>query len=218
VKIFGFADFHGNIESARRASHLVSLERPGLVVVAGDLANRDMRLAEQILEELSKSVQKVFFVPGNMDEPSLANWRDTERIVCLHSKAIAHDQVLFVGLGGSVTSLFRTPFEFVEAEASQVLAQVAQPRPSQDVVLVSHCPPKGTKLDLAGGTRHVGSEAVRSFIEERKPMLVICGHIHEARGVDWVGQVPVVNVGAAAHGGYASISLDRPVKIELQEF
>jgi len=217
VKILGFADFHGNIESARRASYLVSLELPALVVVAGDLANRDARLAEQILEELSKSAQKVFFVPGNMDEPSLANWRDTERIVCLHSRAMVHDGALFVGLGGSVMSLFKTPFEFTEAEASQALAEAIRVRSSKDVVLVSHCPPKNTRLDLAGGTRHVGSEAVRRFIEERKPMLVICGHIHEAQAVDSVGQVPVVNVGPAAHGRYAWISLDRPVRIELRK-
>jgi len=218
VKILGFADFHGNIESVRLASDLVSFERPSLVVVAGDLANRNIRLAEEALEELSKSVQKVLFVPGNMDDPALANWRDTERIVCIHAKRTGHDGILFVGLGGSVTSPFRAPFEFGEAEASRALAQAVQTSSSQNMVLVSHCPPKNTKLDLAGGTRHVGSEAVLKFIEEKRPLLVICGHIHEAQGIDSVGQVPVVNVGSAAHGHYASISLDRPVKIELRQF
>ncbi len=218
VKILGFADFHGNIESVRRASDLVSFERPSLVVVAGDLANWGMRLAEDALEELSKSVQKVLFVPGNMDDPALANWRDTERIVCLHAKRIVHDGILFIGLGGAVRSPFRAPFEFQEDEASRALAQAVQTSSTQNMVLVSHCPPKNTKLDLAGGTRHVGSEAVRRFIEERKPLLVVCGHIHEAQGVDSVGRVPVVNVGSAAHGHYASISLDRPVKIELRKF
>lgn len=218
MKIFGFADFHGNIESMKRASDLVSFKRPSLVVVAGDLANWDTRLAEHALEELSKSGQKVLFVPGNMDDPALANWRDTERVVCLHAKTIVQNGTLFVGLGGAVTSPFRAPFEFGEAEASRALAQAVQTSSSQNMVLVSHCPPKNTKLDLAGGTRHVGSEAVRRFIEEKKPLLVICGHIHEAQGVDSVGKVPVVNVGSAAHGHYASISLDRPVKIELRKF
>lgn len=218
VKIFGFADFHGNIESVKRASRLLAFERPSLVVVAGDLANWDMRPAEDALEELSKSVERVLFVPGNMDDPALTDWRDTDRIICIHAKRTAYNGIWFVGLGGSVTSPFRTPFEFGEAEASRALAQAVQTSSSQNMVLVTHCPPKNTKLDLAGGTRHVGSEAVRRFIEERKPMLVICGHIHEAQGVDSVGQVPVVNVGSAAHGHYASISLDRPVRIELRMF
>jgi len=218
VKIFGFADFHGNTESVKRASDLISVEQPSLVVIAGDLANRNMRLAKHALEDLSKSVQKVLFVPGNMDDPALANWRDTERIVCIHAKRAVHDGTVFVGLGGAVRSPFMTPFEFGEAEASRELAQAVQSSFCQNVVLVSHCPPKNTKLDLAGGIRHVGSEAVRRFIEERKPLLVICGHIHEAQGVDSIEQVPVVNVGPAAHGHYASISLDRPVKIELREF
>jgi len=218
VRIFGFSDFHGNMESAKRASHLISLGRPDLVVIAGDLANRNRGLSERILEELSKSARKVFFVPGNMDEPSLVNWRDTENVSCIHSKAVAHNGILFVGLGGSVISLFNTPFEFTESDASRVLTQYANLSRSERLVLVSHCPPKDTKLDLAGGMRHVGSGAVRSFIEERKPMFAICGHIHEARGVDWVGEVPVVNVGPAAHGRYARIHSDGPVKIGLQEF
>jgi len=218
VKILGFADFHGNIDSARRASYLVSLEHPSLVVVAGDLAKQDIQVAEYILKELSKSAPKVLFVPGNMDEPALADWRDTERIVCLHAKGIVHNAAFFGGLGGAVISPFKTPFEFDEAEASRVLAQVIRTSSSSITVLVSHCPPKNTKLDLAAGTRHVGSEAVRRFIEERKPALVICGHIHEARGVDLIGRVPIVNVGPAAHGHYASISLDKSAGIELREF
>ncbi len=218
MNIFGFADFHGDIESAKRASHLVSLERPSLVVVAGDLANRDIQLARHILEELSRSAQRVFFVPGNMDDPGLATWKDTERIVCLHAKAVPHNLITFVGLGGSVISPFKTPFEFGEAEAGRALAEATQTSSSQNLVLVSHCPPKNTKLDLAGGTRHVGSEAVRRFIDERKPMLVICGHIHEAQGVDSIGHVPVVNVGPARHGNYASIFLNQEARIELRRF
>jgi len=218
VNILGFADFHGDIGSAKRASHLVSLEHPSLVVVAGDLANRDVQLARQILEELSTSARKVFFVPGNLDDPTLANWKDTERIACLHAKAVTHNLITFVGLGGSVISPFKTPLEFGEAEASRALAEATQTSSSQNMVLVSHCPPKNTKLDLAGGTRHVGSEAVRRFIDERKPVLVICGHIHEAQGVDSIEGVPVVNVGPARHGHYASILLNQEAKIELRKF
>jgi len=218
VRILGFADFHGNVNSARRASAHISRENPSLVVVAGDLANRSAPLAEHILRELSQSVSKVFFVPGNMDEPILANWKEAEHIICLHGKRVLHNSVMFLGLGGAVRSPFKTPFEFDEAEAGKVLSLALQDSPCNSTVLISHCPPKDTKLDLTAKGSHVGSKSVRTFIEQRRPALVVCGHVHEAQGVDYVETVPIVNTGPAAHGNYASISLNDSVDIEFHKF
>ncbi len=217
MKILGFSDFHNRIGSVRHASRIVSIEHPDVVVIAGDLANMDMKGAKYILEELSRASSKVLFVPGNMDDPALANWRDDDRVICLHGKRILQSGVWFIGLGGAVASHFRTPFEFDEVEASRLLARATQPD-LEPLVLVSHCPPRDTELDLAFGRWHVGSKAVRSFIEENSPSLVICGHIHEARGMGQVGTTTIVNVGVAAHGDYASISFSDPLKIELQKF
>jgi hypothetical protein len=218
LRILGFADFHGRMDSVKQASRLVSVKRPEVVVVAGDLANRDVQKAESILEELSKFASKVLFVPGNMDEQALANRKDNGRVVCLHGKGIAHDGAWFMGLGGAAASPFRAPFELDEAEADRILAGTVGASSSQFSVLVSHCPPKDTKVDLAAGRWHVGSEAVRRFIEKNRPTLVVCGHIHEAQGIDAIGKTSIVNVGPAAHGQYASISLLKPVKIELERF
>ena len=52
------------------------------------------------------------------------------------------------------------------------------------------------------GDVHVGSTAVREFLEEAQPDICLCGHIHEARAVDRVGRTVVVNPGALAQGGY----------------
>jgi len=200
-----------------RASHLVMDENPDVVVVAGDLANRDLQAAEHIVRELSKMAPRVFFVPGNMDNPVLADWTGTDRITCLHGKKVIHDGVSFIGLGGAVTGPCWDPFEYDEAEAGRILGNAIGSGSPYPLVLVSHCPPKGTKLDLAFGHWHVGSKVVREFIEEREPVLVICGHIHEAQGIDEIGRTLIVNVGAVAHGHYASISLEKQVKIELRK-
>lgn len=191
-------------------------EHPDAVVVAGDLANRDARTAKQIVRILSKAAARVFFVPGNMDNPILVDWNGTDRITCLHGKKIVYGEVCFVGLGGAIAGAFGAPLEFSEAEARRTLAQAIGPSFSHPVTLVSHCPPKDTAVDMAFGGRHVGSEAVREFIEEKEPVLVVCGHIHEAQGIDKIGKTLVVNVGAAAHGHYASISVEEQVKIELR--
>ena len=52
---------------------------------------------------------------------------------------------------------------------------------------------------------HVGSTAVREFIEEAQPDICLCGHIHESRAVDRIGRTVVVNPGALAGGGYVLV-------------
>ncbi|MDI6737808.1 MAG: metallophosphoesterase [Nanoarchaeota archaeon] len=48
---------------------------------------------------------------------------------------------------------------------------------------VMHTPPYGTNLDLVGWKGHIGSMAVRQFIEEKQPFLTLHGHIHETVAV-----------------------------------
>jgi Icc-related predicted phosphoesterase len=52
-------------------------------------------------------------------------------------------------------------------------------------VLVSHSPPKGL-CDRTRAGQKVGCEELRSAVGKIKPQLVVCGHIHEARGVEKV--------------------------------
>ena len=62
--------------------------------------------------------------------------------------------------------------------------------------------------------KHVGSTAVRTFIEKNKPDVVVCGHIHEARGTDILGSTLMINCGSAAQGNYAMIDIGNTVEME----
>ena len=46
-------------------------------------------------------------------------------------------------------------------------------------ILVSHAPPHNTLCDLNRENKHVGSRALRQFVEARQPYMTISGHIHE---------------------------------------
>lgn len=46
--------------------------------------------------------------------------------------------------------------------------------------VVAHCPPFETPLDKMYGPRHIGSRAMRRFIDERRPQMTLHGHIHES--------------------------------------
>lgn len=67
------------------------------------------------------------------------------------------------------------------------------------VVLVTHSPPRDTNCDQIGAGQHVGSRAIRAFVEHRQPRIVLSGHIHESPRIasfrDRIGGTEVVNPG-----------------------
>ena len=46
-------------------------------------------------------------------------------------------------------------------------------------IYVFHAPPYGTHLDTLYSGRHVGSRAIRAFVQQQQPHLVLSGHIHK---------------------------------------
>ena len=84
-------------------------------------------------------------------------------------------------------------------------------------VLMTHQPAWGTKVDTVGEDQHTGSIAIRDFIEKNKPLLAISGHIHEAAGVDSIGDTVVINPGPLRLGRYAYIQIEgRTVSAEIR--
>jgi uncharacterized protein len=83
------------------------------------------------------------------------------------------------------------------AEALGALAGLAPPA---ETIFVLHSPPRDTRCDMIGAGVHVGSRAIRAFIERHQPPLVLSGHIHESPRVssawrDGIGRTVVVNPG-----------------------
>jgi Icc-related predicted phosphoesterase len=69
-----------------------------------------------------------------------------------------------------------------------------------ETLWMCHSPPRDTLCDMIYARHHVGSRALRSFIERHQPPLVLSGHIHESPRVssayrDRVGRTVVVNPG-----------------------
>ena len=89
----------------------------------------------------------------------------------------------------------------VEAELA-ALARLSDPART---VYVTHAPPARTRLDVMRGGVHIGSEAVRRFIERHAPPLTLHGHIHESPHLtgaieDRLGRTVSVNAGASLSG------------------
>lgn len=100
------------------------------------------------------------------------------------------------------------PEDRLRAEIDKVAADVQD---FSNLVAVLHVPPFGSGLDdapeldeqlgmrMGAGGVHmvpVGSTAVRSFIEDRQPLIALHGHIHEGRGDVQIGRTLCVNPGS----------------------
>ena len=94
------------------------------------------------------------------------------------------------------------------------LAALTQAEPLDRAILLFHAPPYQTKLDRAGldGQMvdfapldvHVGSIAIRRFIETRQPYLTLHGHIHESADHtgSWQDRIGRTRCFSAAHADF----------------
>ncbi len=174
------------------------------VLVTGDLTiTGGVRQAESVMKALAAPGLPVLAQIGNMDRPEVDAWL-SEKGCNLHTRVreIAPGIAAF-GVGASTFTPFGTPSEFPESSfAAWLEAAWRTARAFPHTILVSHNPPKDTACDVIPGDVHVGSSAVREFLEENQPDMCLCGHIHEARAIDRIGRTVIATPGALAQGGY----------------
>lgn len=205
------SDIHNDIENMLQ--FLSNAEPLGfdVVVCPGDFTDIAPRGFSQkeigmlIIEELKSLKKPVVAVPGNWDDSLIEIFEKDD--ISVHGRGKIIDGVGFYGFGGAKTP-FGTSYEPSESETRVGLDNAfASVKDAELKVQVTHRPPINTKLDLISSGAHVGSRVVRSFIEERGPQAAICGHIHEARGVDIIGNTKVVNAGRFPEGYCGIIDL-----------
>lgn len=130
----------------------------------------------------------------------------------MHLSTVRLGEFLVAGFGGSNITPFDTNLEFEDGEAERLLSIL----PSDLDILVSHSPPYATKCDRTTVGAHAGSKPVRGFVERHRPRIVLCGHIHEARGVDRMSSTFIANPGALAQGFYAILEISSKTTIQLR--
>ncbi len=200
------ADIHG--DTGRLVEMVDDLAAADLVLLVGDITDfgREAAIA-RVVDAVRCHNERILAVPGNCDYPEVEAYLTNEGIN-LHATHVLVEGIAFGGLGGSLPCPGKTPSEYSDEELGVLLESAAASLdPGLPVVLVSHEPPQGTDVDVAYTGDHVGSTAVRRFIEERRPKVCLTGHIHEARGVDMLGSTMVVNPGPLSGGGYGYVKI-----------
>ena len=202
----GMGDIHDDISLLRQ---IPDLDSASGIVVSGDLTIKGGVAAAKRVIEAIRGVNPVILAQiGNMDKAEVDGYLAGEGINIHATGRVTAQGVGFFGCGWSTPTPFGTPSEAGEDRIGAWLeAAYETVAHCPHLVLVSHTPPLGTATDRVGAGTHVGSRAVRDFIERVQPDVCLTGHIHESTAVDSLGRTVVVNPGALAAGGYARIEL-----------
>ena len=192
MRLLAFSDLHRDLDAA---ASLVERSRDADVVIgAGDFASVHEGLEETIAALVAIETPTILIPGNNETEDALraaaSGWTAA---TVLHGETAEIDGVTFFGLGAGIpTTPWDWSFDLTEEEAAERLAGC--PR---DAVLVVHSPPSG-HCDSSSRGDHLGSTAILAAIEDKRPPLAVCGHIHESWGErSSVGPTAIANLGPA---------------------
>jgi len=214
MNILVVSDIHNDVENI--LSYMDKLESIDfdVVVAPGDFTDVILPkgftrtdIGKLIIEELRGFGKPVLALPGNMDKDILHLLEEEK--TSLHGNGKIIKDVGFYGFGGAKTP-FNSSFEPDENEIRSGLQKAFEKvENAKFKVQVTHNPPARTKLDLLYTGAHVGSEAVRKFIEDKQPDVAISAHIHEARGTDELGKTKLINSGRFPEGHCGLVSVEK---------
>ena len=191
TRILVVGDTHGAREAIETlVSEVSDIPWDGVLMV-GDFT-RSSRHKEPALSDVEQELHfaldcldtlgaPVLWVPGNHDPKELEGPGTLDR----RSGRIG-DLSCF-GIGGAGPARFGFPYEWDEHEIAEIEVQ-------DHDILLSHTPPRGARDRVIWG-RRVGSRSIRELALSHF-RVTVCGHIHEAAGVQRLNHRLVLNAGA----------------------
>ncbi len=190
MKILALSDVHGDRLFIQEMAEKGVKEKVDLVLLAGDLVALDGN-AEGLIGPFKEKGLEVAIIPGNHEGLAEVNFLSEKYgIKNLHGYVIKAGDIGIFGCGYADVGIHQlSERQFFETlkKAHDLLKDVKKK------LMVTHVQPSNSLMGLG---IFPGSEGIRKAIEEFKPDLHLCGHIHETHGIEEViGSTRVINVG-----------------------
>jgi len=206
MKILVLSDIHGSNTGLMTTLELCQRHQPDLVVICGDITQfGPHEWAEKYLKRIPIQAAAL---PGNCDPIDLDRTIEESGAINLHRRSEMISGIPFIGAGGADYTPFNTIFEF----GDDTFADWLNPILRENAVLVTHAPAYGI-LDTIHSGKHKGSRGLRTIVDRWKPILMLSGHLHDARGVIEHKGTVFVNPGPAKDGYGALVELTTPEEL-----
>ena len=214
MKILLLSDLHANNSVLEKMDSVFA--EADAVIFAGDFAECfKPETGKDALHALCAKHDTIFAVLGNCDQPEFIEELEDQDI-CVEKTLVFHEGLAVAGSGGGTYFTGKTANERQEDEILSdfniVLNSVKETGDAslwKNLILISHNPPKDTKCDAVNESLHAGSQLFTDFIKENQPLAVVCGHIHEGKAIDKIGESLIVNPGPLQEGNYAWLELKK---------
>lgn len=191
MKILAFVDLHSDLNYLNKIIEKAREKNPDFLVCAGDISEFGQNI-ENIFKELEKLNIPMLIIPGNHESEAAINklCKKYRFAIDIHNGCYEINEYCFFGYGEGG---FNDEDPYFEKIAQRFKESIKE---NKKIILVSHAPVYGTKVDYISTLGHKGNKSLRKFIIEVKPKLVICGHLHEtATLIDKIGETVIINPG-----------------------
>ncbi|MEM3555211.1 MAG: metallophosphoesterase [Candidatus Micrarchaeia archaeon] len=210
MRVLALSDLHAEEAVLDCLRKLLEKEKFDLILIVGDITHKGpLSYAEDLLDVLRG--EKLFAVHGNMDTQQVVDLLE-RRGFLLHLRKAELGGWNFIGYGGSSPTPFNTPIEYSE---ERIYEELSKMRMNSKTILITHPPPYNSGVDRTSGGVSAGSKSIRKIIEEKKPFMNICGHIHEGEGEAVIGETKVVKVPAAMNGKAVELMISKEMGVNF---
>lgn len=189
MKILAAGDIHGDTDLARQLAERADKEKVDLVVLCGDITQHE----ESTDNLVGQFKQKVLLIPGNHESVATADFlAERYNAKNLHGYSVKMQDIGLFGCGLANIGFF----QITEKETLDLLKKGHKyVQDCKKKIMVTHVHPADSMMEKM--TKFFpGSKGIKQALDELKPDLLFCSHVHEAEGVEEIiGNTRVINVG-----------------------
>ncbi len=195
TKILAVGDIHGDTGLVKKLAEKAKKENIDIIILAGDLTFAETSIKD-IVGPFAKAKKDVLIIPGNHESISTTEFLAEAYAPYakhLHGYSFKKNNIGFFGAGTADMGVFMLKdseiFNLLKKSHDKV-------KNLKKKIMVTHMHPEDSKSEFSGWP---GSKGIRKAIEQFKPDLAICSHIHEASGLEEnIGKTRVINVSRRA--------------------
>ena len=191
MKILAASDIHSDQLLVERLADKAEKEKVDLVILCGDLTQSEQS-TEGIIGPFVSKNKKVLLIPGNHESVATVDFlAELYGVKNIHGYSVKYENIGIFGCGGANVGLHQVSDEETFTLLSKGFEKISY---LDKKIMVTHVHPNDCLIENFSNFVP-GSKGVRKAIEHLNPDILLCGHVHEAEGIeDKIGKTKIFNV------------------------